>query len=73
MLPDGMSTPTAPLPSTMRAAVYVKKRRVQVEERPVPELGPEDVLLRVSHCGVCGTDLHLVMDGWGRPNSIGGP
>jgi 2-desacetyl-2-hydroxyethyl bacteriochlorophyllide A dehydrogenase len=56
----------------MRAAVYREKRRLVVEERPVPQLGPHDVLLRVSHCGVCGSDLHIVMEGWGRPDSIGG-
>jgi 2-desacetyl-2-hydroxyethyl bacteriochlorophyllide A dehydrogenase len=56
----------------MRAAVYREKRRLVVEERAVPQLGPHDVLLRVSHCGVCGSDLHMVMEGWGRPDSIGG-
>jgi threonine dehydrogenase-like Zn-dependent dehydrogenase len=56
----------------MRAAVYREKGRLAVEERPVPEPGPHEVLLRVSHCGVCGSDLHLVMEGWGRPDSIGG-
>ena len=29
-------------------------------DRPVPEPGPGEVLLRVSTCGVCRTDLHLV-------------
>jgi 2-desacetyl-2-hydroxyethyl bacteriochlorophyllide A dehydrogenase len=56
----------------MRAAVYRGPRDVVVEERPVPELGPHDVLLEVSHCGVCGSDLHMFVDGWGAPNSIGG-
>ncbi|MGZ4494680.1 MAG: zinc-dependent alcohol dehydrogenase family protein [Nocardioides sp.] len=28
-------------------------------ERPVPEPGPGEVLVRVSACGVCRTDLHL--------------
>jgi len=56
----------------MRAAVYREKRRLVVEERPIPEAGPHEVVLRVSHCGVCGSDLHLVMEGWGRPDSIGG-
>lgn len=60
------------LPGSMRAAVYVEKGRLEVQERPLPALGAGDALLRVSHCGVCGTDLHFVMDGWGRPNSIGG-
>jgi len=29
-------------------------------ERPAPEPGPDDVLLRVLACGVCRTDLHVV-------------
>ena len=56
----------------MRAAVFRGTRDVAVEERPVPEVGPTDVLLEVSHCGVCGSDLHFVLDGWGRPGSIEG-
>ena len=60
------------LPASMRAAVYKGDRRVEVEDYPVPELGPDDVLLQVSHCGVCGSDIHFVLEGWGRPNSVGG-
>jgi (R,R)-butanediol dehydrogenase / meso-butanediol dehydrogenase / diacetyl reductase len=30
------------------------------------------VLLQVSHCGICGTDLHLMMEDWGTPGTIGG-
>src|SRR5260370_19362684 len=56
----------------MGAAVYRGPRDIVVEERPVPKLGPDDVLLEVSHCGVCGSDLHMFVDGWGAPNSIGG-
>ena len=56
------------LPDSMRAAVYREKRRLEVEERPLPPLGPHDALLRVSHCGVCGkkvvTDRSTIsMDG----------
>ena len=57
---------------TMRAAVYQGPGRVEVESRPVPDLRPGDVLVEVSHCGICGTDLHLVLEGMGRPSSIGG-
>ena len=60
------------LPDTMRAAVYKGDRKVEVEEYPIPDLGPQDVLLEVSHCGVCGSDIHFVLEGWGRPNSVGG-
>lgn len=56
----------------MRAAVYKGDRRVDVEDRPTPELGPHDVLLEVSHCGVCGSDIHHVLEGWGATNTIGG-
>ncbi|MFN3954955.1 MAG: L-threonine 3-dehydrogenase [Pararhodobacter sp.] len=30
-----------------------------LEERPVPEIGPEDVLIRVRKTGICGTDIHI--------------
>ena len=66
------TAPTRPLPESMRACVYRTPRTLEVEDRPVPAPGPEELLLEVSHCGVCGTDLHLVMEGWGRPDSIGG-
>ena len=48
------------------------KDELVVEEVPVPDVGPTDVLVEVSHCGVCGSDLHMVLDGWGRRGSIGG-
>jgi 2-desacetyl-2-hydroxyethyl bacteriochlorophyllide A dehydrogenase len=57
---------------SMHVCVYREKGRLEVEQRPLPDVGDQDVLLRVRYCGVCGTDLHLVMEGWGRPDSIGG-
>jgi (R,R)-butanediol dehydrogenase/meso-butanediol dehydrogenase/diacetyl reductase len=63
---------TGALPTSMSAAVYHAPRDLRVEARPVPQVAPGEVLLRIDYCGVCGSDLHMVMDGWGRPNSIGG-
>jgi 2-desacetyl-2-hydroxyethyl bacteriochlorophyllide A dehydrogenase len=60
------------LPVSMRAAVYKEPRVLAIEERPLPEIAADEVLLQVSHCGVCGTDLHLVLEGMGAPGSIGG-
>ena len=57
---------------TMPAAVYRGNRTVVVEEVTRPEPGPGEVLLRVSHCGICGTDLHMMMEDWGTPGSVGG-
>lgn len=60
------------LPQRMKAAVYHAPHKLEVEQQPLPALGPRDVLVDVSHCGICGTDLHLVLEGMGRPRSIGG-
>ncbi len=60
------------LPDIMRVAVYRGRGELGVEERPVPTVGPRDVLLEVSHCGICGSDIHFILDGWGRPGSIEG-
>src|SRR5437868_13814020 len=54
----------------MRAAVYVGEGALEVQDLPVPELGPRDALVEVSHCGICGTDLHLVLERYARPGSV---
>jgi len=57
------------LPETMPAAVLKGPGRLEVEAVPVPEIGAEDVLVAIELCGVCGSDLHMVLDGWGAPGS----
>jgi D-arabinose 1-dehydrogenase-like Zn-dependent alcohol dehydrogenase len=53
------------VPSTMKAAVVrAFDRPVEIEERPVPEPGPEQVLVRVMASGVCHTDLHAARGDW---------
>ena len=52
-----MSDSNAP---TMRAAVYRGQSTVQVEEVPVPQIGPGELLVRVESCGICHTDLKKV-------------
>jgi L-iditol 2-dehydrogenase len=47
----------------MRAAVYHGPGDLRVEERPVPRIGSDEVLLRVSACGICGTDQRIVAGG----------
>lgn len=34
----------------------------QFEPRP---LGDEDVEIKVTHCGICGSDVHTLDSGWG--------
>jgi propanol-preferring alcohol dehydrogenase len=49
------------IPDTMRAMVLPAPRQtLQLLQAPVPQPGPEQVLIRVSACAVCRTDLHIV-------------
>jgi (R,R)-butanediol dehydrogenase / meso-butanediol dehydrogenase / diacetyl reductase len=54
----------------MPAAVYTGGATIAVEDVPVPDVGSGQVLVEVSHCGICGTDLHLVLENRARPGSI---
>ncbi len=56
----------------MPAAVLRGRGELAVESRPAPPLGADDVLVEVSYCGVCGSDIHMTLEGWGRPGSVGG-
>ena len=44
---------------TMKAAVLTAPGRFEIRERPVPEPGPGEALIRISRTGICGTDLHI--------------
>jgi threonine dehydrogenase-like Zn-dependent dehydrogenase len=45
------------LPSTSRCIVQIGARALELRELPLPErIGPEEALLRVDACGICGSD-----------------
>jgi L-iditol 2-dehydrogenase len=56
----------------MLAAVYRGIDNVQIETVPVPEIGPEEALVRIRCCGVCGTDLKKIHLGLVEPPRIFG-
>lgn len=58
------------LPATMPAAVYVGDGRIEVQQLAVPTPAAGEVVIEVSHCGICGTDLHLVHERYARPGSV---
>lgn len=45
--------------AVMKAAVLVEPGRFVIEQRPIPDPGPGEVLLRITRCGICGTDIHI--------------
>ena len=61
----------------MRAAIYYRNRDIRIEERPVPKIGDDEILVRIESSGICGSDMithrlpleetargfHLVADG----------
>jgi threonine dehydrogenase-like Zn-dependent dehydrogenase len=45
---------------TMRAAVFVKKGKIELREVPRPKPGPGEALVRVTTTTICGTDVHIL-------------
>jgi threonine dehydrogenase-like Zn-dependent dehydrogenase len=44
----------------MKAAIFVEPGRIILEEKPIPNVGPLDALLRVTTTTICGTDVHIL-------------
>jgi 2-desacetyl-2-hydroxyethyl bacteriochlorophyllide A dehydrogenase len=42
----------------MKALVYTQPNEVQLQQRPLPELMPGEVVLRIEAVGICGSDMH---------------
>lgn len=50
----------------MQALVLTEYNHLEIQDVPRPQIGPEDVLLEVKACGICGSDVHGVDGGSGR-------
>jgi alcohol dehydrogenase len=46
--------------SKMKALIFVEPGRVALDEKPIPEIGPNDALMRVTTTTICGTDIHIL-------------
>lgn len=44
---------------TMKAAVFVEPGRIVLDDKPVPDIGPLDALLKITTTTICGTDIHI--------------
>jgi threonine dehydrogenase-like Zn-dependent dehydrogenase len=51
---------------TVRAAVQVGPRRIEIQEFPRPRIGPDNGLLRIEANGICGSDVETYKGHLGR-------
>lgn len=54
---------SASVPSMMRASVLLAAEKIELQERPVPAPAPDEVLVKVTAVGVCGSDVHFFKEG----------
>lgn len=44
----------------MKAAIFVEPGRIVLDEKPIPDVGPLDALIRITTTTICGTDVHIL-------------
>ncbi len=56
----GAAAPRAagPLPKVANVAMLTGPKKIEVQQLPIPELGDNDILVKVEGAGICGTDVH---------------
>ena len=52
------SKPQADIPAASNVAMLTALEHYEIKQFPIPELGDDDILVKVEGCGVCGTDAH---------------
>ena len=44
----------------MKAAIFVEPGRIEIADKPIPDVGPNDALVRITTTTICGTDVHIL-------------
>ena len=44
----------------MKAAIFVEPNRIVLDDKPIPEVGPLDALIKITTTTICGTDVHIL-------------
>ena len=52
----------------MKAAVVSENSTIQIQTISDPELGPNDILVKMEACGICGSDVEKVFGKYGQPS-----
>jgi threonine dehydrogenase-like Zn-dependent dehydrogenase len=45
---------------TMKSAIFIEPGRIVLDEKPIPDVGPNDALMRITTTTICGTDVHIL-------------
>jgi alcohol dehydrogenase len=48
------------MPTMMKAATFVAPGRIELADKPIPDVGPNDALVRITTTTICGTDVHIL-------------
>lgn len=46
--------------SMMKAAVFVAAGRIEIADKKIPDVGPNDALMKITTTTICGTDVHIL-------------
>lgn len=44
----------------MKAAIFVEPGRIEIADKPIPDIGDNDALIRITTTTICGTDVHIL-------------
>ena len=55
---NASSAAGGPIPKTAHVAMLTSLEHFEIKEFPMPEVGDDDILVKVEGCGICGTDAH---------------
>ena len=44
----------------MKAAIFIEPGRIEIDDKPIPDIGDNDALIKISTTTICGTDVHIL-------------
>jgi threonine dehydrogenase-like Zn-dependent dehydrogenase len=44
----------------MKTAIFAEPGRIVLDEKPIPDVGPLDALVRITTTTICGTSIHIL-------------
>ena len=48
------------MPEMMKSALFVEPGRIVLDDKPIPDVGSNDALIRITTTTICGTDVHIL-------------